>query len=70
MVILILHVIHRLLVIDADADELIPEEGKDETYDEIVSEIRGLENNLEAELQKFEKNLGYVHCWCLGDMSF
>ena len=43
-----------------DADELIPADGKDETYDEVVSEIRDLEKSLEADLQKFEKTLGYV----------
>lgn len=43
-----------------DADELIPADGKDKTYDEIVSEIRDLEKSLEADLRKFEKTLGYV----------
>ena len=43
-----------------DADELIPADGKDEMYDEVVSEIRGLENSLEEDLQKFQKTLGYV----------
>jgi DNA mismatch repair protein MSH6 len=43
-----------------DADELIPADGKDKIYDEVVSEIRDLENSLEADLQKFEKTLGYV----------
>jgi hypothetical protein len=65
---LLLDAIHYLLVIDAD--ELIPEEGKDETYDEIVSEICDLEKSLEAELHKFEKTLGYVTCRRLVDMSF
>ena len=53
-----LNAIHWLLLIDAD--ELIPADGKDGTYDEVVSEIRGLEKSLEADLQKFEKTLGYV----------
>ena len=43
-----------------DADELIPVDGKDEMYDEVISEIRDLEKSLEADLQKFEKTLGYV----------
>ena len=44
-----------------DADELILADGKDEMYDEVVSEIRDLEKSLEADLQKFEKILGYVY---------
>ena len=43
-----------------DADELIPADGKDETYDEVVTEIHDLEKSLDADLQKFEKTLGYV----------
>jgi DNA mismatch repair protein MSH6 len=53
-----------------DADELIPQEGKDETYDEVVSEIHGLEQSLEADLKKFEKSLGYVNCQHLVDALF
>ena len=48
------------LILLIDADELIPADGKDETYDEVVSEIRDLEKSLEADLKKFEKTLGYV----------
>jgi hypothetical protein len=47
-------------------DELIPEEGKDETYNEICH----LEISLEAELHKSEKTLGYVTCQRLVDVSF
>lgn len=50
----------NLLTLLIDADELIPADGKDEMYDEVVSEIRDLEKSLEADLQKFEKTLGYV----------
>ena len=50
----------RSLTLSIDADELIPADGKDEMYDEVVSEIRDLESSLEAELPKFEKTLGYV----------
>lgn len=50
----------HLLTLLIDADELIPADGKDEMYDEVVSEIRDLEKSLEADLQKFEKTLGYV----------
>lgn len=37
-----------------DADELIPADGKDGMYNEIVSEIRDPKKSLEADLQKFE----------------
>ena len=55
-----------------EADELIPADGKDKMYNEVVSEIGGLdlEKSLEADLLKFEKKtLGYVN-WCLNDISF
>ena len=39
-------------------DELVPREGHDEEYDNIVSEIRELEESLEKELKTFEKKLG------------
>jgi DNA mismatch repair protein MSH6 len=54
------HFEYNLLTFLIDADELIPVDGKDEMYDEVVSEIRDLEKSLEADLQKFEKTLGYV----------
>lgn len=53
-----------------DADELIPQEGKDEMYDEIVSESHALERSLEADLKKFEKTLGYVNRQHLVAVSF
>ncbi|OCH88410.1 DNA mismatch repair protein Msh6 [Obba rivulosa] len=40
------------------ADELVPEDGKDEIYDGIMDEILGLEKELEAELKVLEKKLG------------
>ncbi|KAJ8509001.1 hypothetical protein ONZ45_g8776 [Pleurotus djamor] len=43
---------------DKDADELIPEKGKDEEYDRIMDEIEELESELESELKKFEKKIG------------
>ncbi|CAA7264271.1 unnamed protein product [Cyclocybe aegerita] len=43
---------------DEKADELIPRDGKDERYDEVVEEIDSLEKNLEDELKKMEKSLG------------
>jgi len=44
-----------------DADELVPQEGKDEVYDKIMAEIEELEETLEDELKKLEKKLGYDH---------
>ncbi|KAH9922892.1 DNA mismatch repair protein Msh6 [Amylocystis lapponica] len=41
-----------------NADQLEPEDGKDEVYDEIKEEIRGLEEELEGELKKLEKKVG------------
>ena len=55
-----------LILILIDGDELIPQEGKDGTYDKVVSEIRDLEKSLEADLKKFEKTLGYVKLPALG----
>ncbi|KAJ3497847.1 hypothetical protein NLJ89_g10297 [Agrocybe chaxingu] len=43
---------------DEKTDELIPRDGKDERYDEVVEEINSLEKNLEDELKKMEKSLG------------
>jgi len=42
----------RFKPINEDADELIPQEGKDEMYDKVVSEIDGLEQSLELDLKK------------------
>ncbi|KAF8652371.1 hypothetical protein AX16_004399 [Volvariella volvacea WC 439] len=39
-------------------DELIPEEGQDEEYDKIMSEVTDLEQDLDASLKKFETKLG------------
>jgi len=43
-----------------EVDELIPRDGKDEKYDEVVAEINELESSLNADLKKFRKSLGYV----------
>jgi DNA mismatch repair protein MSH6 len=43
-----------------DPDELIPRSGKDERFDEVVEEIASLEKELEGELKKFERTLGFV----------
>lgn len=50
------------------ADELLPVDGKDEVYDRIMAEIGELEQELNEQLKKFEKSLGYgvlicnLHC--------
>lgn len=44
----------------SDPSELIPRPGKDERFDEVVREIASLEKELEGELKKFEKTLGFV----------
>lgn len=43
-----------------DSDELVPEDGKDEIYDNIMSEINDLEEELKSELKKIRKETGYV----------
>lgn len=52
----------------ADADELIPEEGKDEEYDNIVKEITTLETSLNKDLKKLEREVGCV-CWVFRNLS-
>ena len=42
-----------------DADELVPEDGKDEIYDNVMSEINDLEDELNRELKKIRKETGY-----------
>ena len=59
--------------IPPDADELVPEDGKDEVYDKVMEEIGELEDELEQELKKLEKKVGYVfdailpYSWCMTD---
>ena len=43
-----------------EADELLPQDGKDEAYDAIIEEIQGLESKLEKQLKKLEDEVGYV----------
>jgi hypothetical protein len=43
-----------------DNDDLLPVEGKDEAYDEIANEIRGLEKELDKALKKLERQVAYV----------
>lgn len=54
--------IHRSihLMRHLDSDELVPEDGKDEVYDNIMSEINDLEEELKAELKKIQKATGYT----------
>ena len=41
-----------------DTNELIPQPGMDEQYDEISGEINSIETELETKLKKFEQKLG------------
>ncbi|RPD75422.1 DNA mismatch repair protein Msh6 [Lentinus tigrinus ALCF2SS1-7] len=41
-----------------NADELVPEDGKDEIYDNVMSEINDLEEELKRELKKIRKETG------------
>jgi len=40
-----------------DNDDLLPVEGKDQAYDEIANEIRGLEKELDKALKKLERQV-------------
>ncbi|PBK99844.1 DNA mismatch repair protein msh6 [Armillaria gallica] len=48
---------------EKDANELVPQDGKDEAYDTIMSEIAELEEELDGELKKFEKKVGCKLNW-------
>ncbi|THH18729.1 hypothetical protein EW146_g2311 [Bondarzewia mesenterica] len=43
---------------DKDSDELLPAEGKDEAYDEIMEEIQNLEAKLENAMKNLETEVG------------
>ncbi len=43
------------LTITIESDQLVPKDGKDEAYDTIVEEIKGIEEELEEKLNKFQK---------------
>ena len=47
-----------ILILGLDSDDLIPVEGKDEAYDEIIAEIKQLEQQLEKDLKKLQKEVG------------
>jgi hypothetical protein len=52
---------HRVLKYSPkDAIELVPRDGKDETYDEVMSEINDIESKLEEGLEKLKKKYGSV----------
>ncbi|KAJ7470392.1 muts domain V-domain-containing protein [Mycena latifolia] len=42
---------------EKDASELVPQAGKDEVYDNIMEEIKGLESELDDQLDEFQKKL-------------
>ncbi|KAK0501656.1 muts domain V-domain-containing protein [Armillaria luteobubalina] len=48
---------------EKDANELVPQDGKDEAYDTIMSETAELEEELDGELKKFEKKIGCKLNW-------
>ncbi|KAG7098886.1 hypothetical protein E1B28_000786 [Marasmius oreades] len=48
---------------DKDINELIPREGKDEQYDEVMADIRRLESSLNKELKRLEKSVGCSLSW-------
>jgi len=54
------HLIDWSIVIVKGADELVPVDGKDEVYDSIMATIGELERELDEQLKKFEKSLGYM----------
>lgn len=49
----------------AESDDLVPEEGVDERYDEVMSEIKALEKGLDKSLKKLEDGVGFVEFFCV-----
>lgn len=43
-----------------ETDEVVPQEGQDEEYDQVMEEINSLESELNKELKRLEKKVGYV----------
>ena len=41
-----------------EAEELVPMEGKDAVYDEVIAEIKALEKSLNKQLKKYEDVVG------------
>ncbi|KAJ7591055.1 DNA mismatch repair protein Msh6 [Mycena floridula] len=48
---------------ETDASELIPQDGKDDDYDEINTTIANLEEELDVALAKFQKKLSFTMKW-------
>ena len=48
-----------------ETDEVVPQDGQDEEYDRVQEEITTLEDELNKELKRLEKKVGYV-----GSMAF
>ncbi|KAI4525062.1 DNA mismatch repair protein Msh6 [Schizophyllum commune Loenen D] len=48
---------------EKEAEELVPMEGKDAVYDEVIAEIKALEKSLNKQLKKYEDVVG-------GDLSY
>ncbi|KAK7056522.1 DNA mismatch repair protein msh6 [Paramarasmius palmivorus] len=48
---------------EKEVTELTPAEGKDDQYDEVMSEINDLEKSLDKELKRIEKSLGCDLAW-------
>ncbi|KAF9069417.1 muts domain V-domain-containing protein [Rhodocollybia butyracea] len=44
-------------------DELVPRDGKDEAYDEVISEMQELEEELDEALEKYGKDFGKKLSW-------
>ena len=43
-----------------ETDEVVPQDGQDEEYDRVQEEITTLEDELNKELKRLEKKVGYV----------
>ena len=59
-----IHYMNCLSFFVEGADELVPVDGKDDVYDGIMTEICELEQELDKQLKKFEKLLGYEFSAC------
>lgn len=54
------HCLAHSIICIIETDELLPRDGKDAAYDEIVEEIEGLQSKLEKQLEKLEQEAGCV----------
>lgn len=52
------------LIILAGESELVPADGKDETYDGVMAEIEELEESLDEKLKELQKKVGYDTLLC------